>query len=51
MIDPLTPDFSRTPATEGRPRFEYVRADLTEAPGVTIVTPYFNTGALFHETA
>ncbi len=58
MIDPLSPDFSRTPASPfpRRPRFGY--APLSPAlgwaagtPAVSVVTPYFNTGQVFHETA
>ena len=51
MIDPRQPDFSNTPADPQRPAFEYVLADPGAPPGVTILTPFYNTGAVFHETA
>lgn len=51
MIDPQRPDYSNTPADDRRPSFGYVAADAHADPVVTIVTPFFNTGPLFHETA
>ncbi len=56
MIDPDTPDFADTPVSPKRPRFAYapqnvVHAAETHAPVVSVVTPYFNTGAVFRETA
>lgn len=49
MIDPNHPDFATTPAL--RPlRFTYA-PDGELAPLVSIVTPFFNTGQVFHETA
>jgi glycosyltransferase involved in cell wall biosynthesis len=51
MIDPSRPDFSRTPVSPLRPRYAYAPADSTASPCVSIVTPFFNTGAVFHETA
>jgi glycosyltransferase involved in cell wall biosynthesis len=51
MIDPRQPDFSNTPASPQRPPFDYAPADPGALPGVTIVTPFFNTGSVFHETA
>lgn len=60
MIDPTLPDFADTPVSPRRPRFEYAPRGATgadegsagiEAPVVTVVTPYFNTGAVFRETA
>lgn len=49
MIDPQSPDFSSTPAVRQH-RFVYESA-ATSIPVVSIVTPFFNTGAVFHETA
>jgi glycosyltransferase involved in cell wall biosynthesis len=51
MIDPQRPDYSDTPASERRSTFTYVLADARVEPVISIVTPFFNTGALFHETA
>jgi glycosyltransferase involved in cell wall biosynthesis len=51
MIDPANPDYTNTPASSRRPRFGYVPADPTASPVVTIVTPFYNTGSVFHETA
>lgn len=53
MIDPRTPNFSSTPISEDRARFAYA-ADPAAAglpPAATIITPYFNTGPIFRETA
>ncbi len=51
MIDPNSPDYANTPASDRRPGYDYRPADPTAPPVVTIVTPYYNTGAIFHETA
>jgi glycosyltransferase involved in cell wall biosynthesis len=51
MIDPACPDYTNTPVSEQRPRFAYVPKCLSAAPCVTIVTPFYNTDAVFHETA
>ena len=51
MIDPQRPDYSDTPASERRSNFVYALADARVEPVVSIVTPFFNTGAVFHETA
>jgi glycosyltransferase involved in cell wall biosynthesis len=51
MIDPEQPDYASTPAADDRPRFGYALADAGCEPVLTIVTPFFNTGALFHATA
>ncbi len=50
MIDPRNPDFSSTPASSGRAKFNYAPQGSTP-PVVTVVTPYFNTGPVFLETA
>jgi glycosyltransferase involved in cell wall biosynthesis len=51
MIDPRAPDYENTPVSLRRPRFGYAPADAAASPVVSIVTPYYNTGAVFHETA
>lgn len=51
MIDPSNPDFQNTPVSPRRPRFAYVPADPQATPHVTIITPFYNTGPVFHETA
>lgn len=51
MIDPARPDYASTPVSVRRPTFGYEPRDPAAAPKATIVTPFFNTGALFHETA
>lgn len=55
MIDPLVPDYSLTPVSPRRPRWSYAPAGESgpadTRPVVTIVTPYFNTGEVFEETA
>ena len=51
MIDPNSPDYTNTPASDRRPVYGYAPADTTAPPVATIVTPFYNTGAIFHETA
>ncbi len=51
MIDPLHPDYALTPVAPQRPSFDYVLSDKTAPPCVTIVTPFYNTGPVFHDTA
>lgn len=51
MIDPRLPDYKNTPISPQRPRLDYRPLDAAAAPYVTIVTPFYNTGAVFHETA
>jgi len=47
----LSPDYNNTPVSAGRPAFSYSPAGSSEPPAVTIITPYYNTGAMFLETA
>lgn len=50
----LKPDhfaFTSTPASEDRPRFHYELEDCASPPCVTVITPFYNTGAIFLETA
>ena len=51
MIDPTNPDYINTPASAQRPASGYRPADPTALPAATIVTPFYNTGPIFHETA
>ena len=51
MIDPNSPDYTNTPASDRRPEYAYRPVDPTARPAATIVTPFYNTGAIFHETA
>ncbi len=51
MIDPGNPDFENTPTSSQRPRFGYAPADRAGPACVTIVTPFYNSSPLFHETA
>ncbi|MCS7291970.1 MAG: glycosyltransferase [Gloeomargarita sp. SKYBB_i_bin120] len=44
-------DFDNTPVSPKRPKYEYVLKDEIREPRVTIITPFFNTGQVFHETA
>lgn len=51
MLDPRQPDFSSLPGAAGRPKFEYGPRGPVLSPQVSIVTPFFNPGAVFHQTA
>ena len=51
MIDPNSPDYTNTPASDRRPGYDYHPLDPTARPAATIVTPYYNTGEIFHDTA
>jgi glycosyltransferase involved in cell wall biosynthesis len=51
VIDPMCPDYANTPVSALRPRYPYALAEATAPPYVTIVTPFYNTGTLFHDTA
>ena len=51
MIDPRRPDFDNTPASPGRPHFGYAPAEMSERPAVSVITPFYNVGEVFHETA
>lgn len=51
MIDPANPDYTNTPVSPQRPNCDYGPADPFASPCVTIVTPFYNTGPVFHETA
>lgn len=55
MIDPRQPDYQSTPVAASRAGFDYRLAQTSQhavsAPAVSVVTPFFNTGPVFHETA
>jgi glycosyltransferase involved in cell wall biosynthesis/glycogen synthase len=51
MIDPQSPDFENTPVSQKRPSYPYSLQPGQEQPVVSIVTPYYNTGEVFHQTA
>jgi GT2 family glycosyltransferase len=51
MIDPGLPDYTNLPVSPQRPSFGYAPSDPVALPCVTIVTPFYNTGPVFHETA
>ncbi|MCC5841519.1 MAG: glycosyltransferase family 2 protein [Opitutales bacterium] len=51
MIHPRHPDFRDTPVNPARPYGSFRPADEAAPPGVSVVTPWFNVGAVFHETA
>ena len=51
MIDPRNPDYLNTPAASGRAVFGYRPASIPARPEVSVITPYYNVGPLFHETA
>lgn len=51
MIDPKNPDYGNTPVSQKRPGFGYAPLEKHATPYVTIITPFYNTGPVFHETA
>lgn len=55
MIDPRSPNFDSTPVAPDRATWPYAPGErvLQERtrPVVTVVTPFFNTGPVFHDTA
>lgn len=51
MIDERKPDYSNTPVSESRPRFGYTPSDPDAPPAVSLITPVFNSGHVFAETA
>ncbi|MBI3245237.1 MAG: glycosyltransferase [Deltaproteobacteria bacterium] len=51
MIDPARPDYTNTPVSPQRPQFLYAPVESDAPPAVTIVTPFYNTGPVFRETA
>jgi glycosyltransferase involved in cell wall biosynthesis len=51
MINPNNPDFTLNPAHPLRKNLETHLISWNDCPVVTIVTPFYNTGLVFHETA
>lgn len=53
MIDPRQPNFESTPVAHDRPVMHYApdQTRSLKVPAATIVTPYYNVGPVFHETA
>lgn len=56
MLDPRAPDHANTPVAPSRPRMAYAPAprgpdEPPPAPAVSVVTPFYNVGPVFHETA
>jgi glycosyltransferase involved in cell wall biosynthesis len=51
MIDPKAPDYETTPASCSRPSFSYFAVTQETFPAVSIITPFYNAGEVFHETA
>ena len=51
MINETQPNFEDIPANPSRKDFGYFPADKNLSPLVTIITPYYNTGEVFYETA
>ena len=51
MIDPRNPDYQDNPAASGRADFGYRPGSIQDRPEVSVITPYYNVGPVFHETA
>ena len=51
MVNPKNPDYQNTPVSDLRPHFHYKPENIDANPIVSIVTPFYNTGAVFEETA
>jgi glycosyltransferase involved in cell wall biosynthesis/GT2 family glycosyltransferase len=51
MIDHFDPDFTLTPVHPERRHFGYSYGDLDVKPQISIVTPFYNTGPEFYQTA
>lgn len=51
MIDPQKPDYTNTPVSPKRPQYHYFPVNLSAAPCVSIITPFYNTREVFYETA
>ncbi len=51
MTTPQQFDFANTPISPQRPHLQYAPQDVSAPPSVSIVTPFYNTGPVFHETA
>lgn len=51
LVHVKTFDFSNTPVSLHRPKFTYSLERSANEPLISIVTPFYNTGHEFHETA
>jgi glycosyltransferase involved in cell wall biosynthesis len=51
IVDPVATDFANTPASPRRRPYGYAPANPSAPPAVSIITPFFNIGDIFHETA
>ncbi|OGO28648.1 MAG: hypothetical protein A2136_07530 [Chloroflexi bacterium RBG_16_54_11] len=51
MINPANPDFTNHPAHPHRKDFDQRLISWNDVPEMTIVTPFYNTGSVFYETA
>ncbi len=51
MIDPNQPDYADIPGSASRSGYNYAPADVSAAPYVTIVTPFYNVDTIFQQTA
>lgn len=51
MIDPIKPDYDNIPGSSQRPDFSYGISENSIEPYVSIITPFYNTGEIFYETA
>jgi len=51
MINPNSPDYQNTPVSSRRPKFHYRLVNASVEPIVSIITPFYNTNGVFHETA
>jgi len=50
MINPSNPDFHSTPVSHDRQHYHYSLPNLNLPPVVSIITPFYNTGEVFHRT-
>ena len=51
MINPHNPDFTSNPSRPFRDNLAHQLIAWTDSPVLTIVTPFYNTGLIFHETS
>lgn len=51
MIDPRNPDYQDNPAASRRAVFGYRPGSIPDRPEVSVITPYYNVGPIFLETA
>lgn len=51
MINLQSPDFSNTPVSQARIKCDHDLENRNDSPIVSIITPFFNTGSVFEETA